>query len=296
MAELTGTGGGAQGGAAGTTVNVTAPQGDAASTPTRASTATDRRDASRTLVERLVAQWGSEARALDVLAQENYEHREALRTVKDENAQLKANQIPTGGVVLTGPEKDAWDKIKASGVAVDKVADTVKEAITLKADKLKTDRAAAIKAVAVTAKLDPDVLAPLCEQFHLDVEERAEKVAGANGKIEDGKVAYVRSSDDSKAAWEKLDTFIAKEGSPLKLFAVALKAKGTTQQQTSTNGTQSTNSQGVTSHVVPDLSGDTSSAGSSSDDPIARRLAARQKADANRVNPLMPTQQKSATT
>lgn len=289
MAEQTGTanGGTTQGGGAGTTVQITTAQGDGGTAPKGASTASERREGSRSLVERLVAQWGTEARALDVLAQENYEHREALRVLKDESARLTANQIPAGGVVLTGPEKDAWDKIKAAGVPVDKVADTVKEAITLKADKVKADRDAARKATATAAKLDGDVLAPLLDQFNLEVEVRTETVAGPNNTIVDGQVAYVRSSTDAKAAWEKLSDNIAKDGSPLKPFAIALKAKGSsTTQNGGTNGT-TTGSQGGTSHIIPDTTGDTHGS-TGGDDPISKRLKARDAQNAARPNPLMP--------
>jgi hypothetical protein len=287
MPEVTGPGTTAQGaGTTAATTQSTTSQGDGGGS-SRASTTADRREGSRSLVDRLVAKYGSEARALDVLADENWEYRERDRGRTDEIAALKLNQIPTGGVVLTGPEKEAWDKIKACGVPVDKVADTAKLAATLTTEKETAARTKARADVAADAQLDPLVLDPLLTQFELDVESRAEKVVGKDNKIVDGKVAYVRKATDKNATWEKLAEFIARDGSPLKPFALALKAKGIAGTNGTNNGTTSTDSHGVTTHVVPDQTG-TTQTGTTSDDPVTQRLAARQKADAGRVNPLLP--------
>lgn len=292
MAEQTGTGTGtaAQGAGGGTTVVVGTPQGGGTT-----STTAERRDASRTYAERLVARHGSEAKALDILAEENWEHREKIRTLTEANAQLTANQLPKDGVVLTGPEKAAWEAIKAEstklGVALDKVAATITEAKTLKDDKAKTVLETSRSAAATDAKLNPLVLTPLLEQFGYDVESRTEKVANGT-KVEDGKVVYIKKADDAKAAWEQLAPFIAKEGSPFKPFEAALKAVPANNGKP---GTTTVTSQGGITRVVPDTTGTTPTNTGGGDDPISKRLKARNDQNAARGNPLMPAVAKPAT-
>lgn len=287
MAEQTGTGTstGAQGGGGGTTVVVGAPQGGGTGGGT---TGTERREESRSLVDRLVAKYHSEGKALEVLAEENYEHRENIRILKETNTKLTTNQIPEGGVVLTGPEKAAWDAIKAEGtklgVALDKVAATMTEAKTLRDEKEKTALDTSRSSAATDAKLNPLVLTPLLDQFGYDVESRTEKVANGT-KVEDGKVVYIKKAGDQKAAWEKLLDFIAKEGTPLKPFEAALKAVPATNGKP---GTTTVTSQGGITRVVPDTGTTSTGSTTDGDDPVTKRLKARETADKSRHNPLMP--------
>lgn len=246
-----------------------------------------RREEQSAHTERMIAKYGTLERALDVVGAENYDYRQAAQKDAETIATLKRTQVPDGAVVLSGDDVKHWEKVKATGVPLDKVATTLTRAKELEADKVKADKAVTHAAVAKAAKMDPDVLAPLVEQFGLEVETRTVKVQKGD-KLEDVPEAFVRKAGDDKATWEKLADFVARDGSPLKPFAVALKAKATgTPAADGSNGTSSaTGSQGDTTHTFPAMIGD--SIGDAGDDFVTKRLNARNAANAARDNPLAP--------
>lgn len=282
----TGTAANAQGATSGTAAPATV-QGAGAEVAARGQ-GSERRAEVSAFAERMLGKYGTLERALDAIAGENYDYREAARKDETTIANLSKNQIPAGAVVLTGDDVKHWEKVKATGVPLDKVEGTLKRAAELEKEKLANDKKAAHASVAKAAKMDHDVLSPLLDQFQLTAEIRKEKVAGPNGTVVDGEVAYVRAANDDKAAWEKLDAFVAKDGSPLKPFAVALKAKaGGTNGTSESSASSAAGSQGETTHAFTgNFGGD--SVGNVGDDFITKRLERTNKAAGSRPNPLAP--------
>lgn len=231
--------------------------------------------------DRLIRKYGSKDKALEVLGGELFDLREERREQDAEIETMKAKLTPDGAVVLTGAKAEAWKKIDALATELklpedklgEKIVERVKKADTLEAKEAKDTKSKARKDVAAAADMDGDVLDPLLEQFGLEVETKEIQVQGTDGKLTPKKVAHVRKAGDANAAWEKLSDFAARDGSPLKPFAVALAKKTSTTTQTTNAGFN-----------FPDQQGGTSNTAGSAVDKKLEQINSR----ANRANPLVP--------
>jgi hypothetical protein len=275
------------GGSGSATTGIAAPARRRKSHESRAAGAGD-------IVDRLVHRYGSEAEALRVLAGENFDFREREREREQEIEDLKTKQVPDGAVVLTGDDAKAFTAIKATGVALDKVAERVKLAGDLEGKQAATERRTSQDAAAKALKWNPDVLAPLLDTRKLVIELR-DVVVKEQGKADrTAKVPYVRE-DKQGASWERLDELVTRDES-LKNFLPAL-------QKVPASGTQGTNGD---SAAGSSSSGSAASTTSSSDtifpftqtpsqgggsdssgDAVDKFVTARNKSAAARTNPLV---------
>ena len=226
------------------------------------------------LVDQLIHKYGSRDRAIEELAKQTYELREDRREADEEIETLKAKVPADDAVVLTGDEKKKWEAVKAIDLPGEKIKERVTKADELEKAKAKTDLSTKRKAVATAAGVNGDVLDPLLDQFGLEVENKEIQVQGADGKLTPKQVAHVRKAGDANAAWEKLSDVMARDGSPLKPFAVALNMKA---------GAAATEQRTTSGVPFPDQSGGTNNSGTSS---IADEFLKRNKERAERGNPL----------
>jgi hypothetical protein len=295
MAEQTGSNSGAQGAGAGSGTADSAQGAGAAVAARAGADNTAKRAETSAIAERFLAKFGTYERALEVMAGEHFDYREAARKDAETIAALQRNQTPKDAVVLTGDDVKAWEKVKATGVPLKDMAATLDRAKTLEAEKARADRASKHTDVAKAAKLDPVVLSPLVEQFGFDVDTRIVKVQKRDGSgLEDQPQAIIRKAGDDKAPWEPLVEFIGKADSTLYPFRDALKAKGTSDGGNGSNGTGTTSgtrtgSQGETLHTFADDfaagGGDGGNAGGG--DIIAKRIKTQNDAAGKRSNPLL---------
>lgn len=285
----TGSATGAQG-ATGGNANTDTAQGAGAAVAARAGADTSsKRAETSAIAERFLAKYGTYERAIEVMAGEHYEYREAARKDAETIGTLQRNQVPKDAVVLTGDDVKHWEKVKATGVAIDKIAPTLERAKVLEAERVKLERATKHADVAKAAMLDKDVLSPLLEQFGFDVDTRVVKVQQGD-KLVDQQQAIIRKAGDDKAVWEPLSEFIAKDGSPLKPFGVALKLKGNANNNggSAANGNAS-GAQGATTHAFADAFGTSGDAGNGGGgDFVTNRIKTQNSAADKRTNPLRP--------
>lgn len=259
---------------------------------------TERREAVPGIADRFIVKYGTMEKALEQLAGELWDLRDERRDYEDKIADLEARQVPTDGVVLTGDDRQAWEKIKAAateqGTTPAKVPERLKLAKELEGKDAQRSLTESRAAVAKAAQLNPLVLDPLLSQFALAVEVRKEKVPDGKGGVVDGEVAYVRKADDEKAPWEKLADFIAKDGSPLKPFAAALAAKpgqgsgtGNAGGSTSTGNSSTSDGSGAVSHAFPVMTGGNTGDSATTGDPAVDFLNRRNAAAGKRANPFL---------
>lgn len=246
------------------------------------------------LVQSLLGRFGSSDRALEHLAQDNYELREDRReqdtVIAGLKTTLKTKTVPEGAVVLTGPKAEAWKKIDAFATELklpeDKIGDTLveraKKAATLESEKQKSELSAARKAVAKAAGVNGDVLDPLLDTYSLEVRTVEVEVQGTDGKTTKKQIAEVRKAGDANASWERLTDFVAKDTSPLKPFAAALAAK-TTQQSGNAGNAGNAGNGGTTGIAFPDQQGGNQSGGAN---PVVEDFLKADRERANRSNPL----------
>lgn len=244
------------------------------------------------IVDRLVHRYGSEAEALRVLAGENFDQRETLRERDDTIEELRQKQTPDGAVVLTGDDAKHFAAIKATGVALDKVAERVTLAGKLEGEQAAQTRRTSQDAAAKALNWNPDVLAPLLDNHKYLTELRDIVVKEAGKADRTVKVPYVRK-DAQGSAWERLDELVAREES-LKPFLPALKtvpASGTqgANGNGAVGGSSSGSAAGTTgdaSTIFPFTQSPAQGAGDGSSDPVDKFITNRNKAAAARSNPL----------
>jgi hypothetical protein len=227
-----------------------------------------------------------------VLAGENFDFRESQRDRDEEVDRLKKNQVPDGAVVLTGDDAKHFTAIKATGVALDKVAERVKLAGDLEGKQAASERRTSQDAAAKALTWNPDVLAPLLDNHKYLIELRDIVVKEAGKADRTVKVPYVRK-DAQGSAWERLDELVTRDES-LKPFLPALKtvpasgtqgANGSSAAGGSSSGsTASTTSDATT--IFPFGQSPSQSGGDGSSDPVDKFINNRNKAAAARTNPL----------
>lgn len=280
-------GGTPQGGAPATTTPTT-PQGGAPQSTL--ATYDNRRDAVQGIADRLITRHGTADRALEVLAGENFDYRETIRQRDQEIAQLRARQVPDGGVVLTGGDVQRWEKFNKLAVTdPDKVAERLARADTLEADASKTSAKTVHEKAASAFGYNPDVLSDLITQRGLAVELR-DAVIVTNGKSETKQLPFVRKANDANAAWQRLDEYAAND---LKFYLPALttKPQGGDANNAGGSSTQgATGTQGTQGSVIPwtGATGTQGAQGAPGGSVVDQHLAKRKKVE-QAPNPLVKT-------
>lgn len=238
------------------------------------------------IVDRMLAQHGTYDNAIRVLAGEAYVLREEAREHEEEIEGLRARQIPDGAVVLTGDEAKALTTIKATGVALDKVAERVKLAGDLEGQQAANTRRTSQDAAAKALNWNPAVLAPLLDSNKYVIELRDVVLKEAGKQDRTVKVPYVRE-DKPNAAWEKLDELVARADN-LKPFLPALKT--VTTNANGADGSSSSGSAASTTggnETIFAFTQTPSQGDGSSADPVDRFIASRNKRADARSNPLV---------
>lgn len=273
--------GGSQGGSPGGTTVVV--QRDGGSETSRTA---ERADAVQGIVDRLVTRYGTMARALEVLAAENHEHRESLRQLRQEADGLKAKVPADGSFVLTADQKKVWDAIVATKVPLDKVAERLTRANELETKQAEADFAKLVEQGAATFKLNAPVLQSLLKDKGYTLELRDVIVDGKTTKV-----PYVRKANDDKAAWDKLDVAI-ENNAELKPYLPALKTlpQGGNASESGGGASGRDGSSDFVSHDMPSNSSSASSAqgGGGSGGSVVDQHLAKQKSRSERPNPLRP--------
>lgn len=241
-----------------------------------------RADATQGIVDRLVTRYGTLEAALNVLAGENFEHRETIRTLNEKITGLEKSQVPNGALVLSADEKKVWDSIKAANIPIEKIVERVKLADTLEAQQREHDFGKLVDDGAAAVKFNASVLRGLLRDKGYSLELR--DVLQTDGKTT-AKMPYIRKANDDKAAWEPLATAAERE---FKDYLPALKAlpQGGGAGGTG-NGTGAGATQGVATHAMPSQSSASTSQGDGGS-AVDQHLARMQKR-AERPNPLKPS-------
>jgi len=281
------------GSSSGSSSSGSATTGIAGAEPRRRRTHESRAQGAADIVDRLVHRYGSLEEALRVLAGENFDFREAQREHDAEVERLRQHQVPDGAVVLTGEDAKHFAAIKATGVALDKVAERITLAGKLEGEQAAQTRRTSQDAAAKALSWNPDVLAPLLDNHKFLIELRDIVVKEAGKADRTVKVPYVRK-DAQGSAWERLDELVARDES-LKPFLPALKtvpASGTQGANGSgaAGGTQSGTGAGTTGDattIFPFTQQPSQGGGDGSADPVDKFITNRNKAAAARTNPLL---------
>lgn len=262
-----------QGGApGGTTVVVQGGDGGSASRTER------RADAVQGIVDRLVTKYGTLEAALQVLANENFEHRESLRTLNEQIATLTQNQVPKDATVLSGDDKKAWDAITAAKIPVAKIVERVKRADELEAADAEGKFAALVASGAQAVKYNPTVLQGLLKDKGYVLEMRDVSVDGKTSKL-----PYVRKANDDKGAWELL-TATAEQA--FKDYLPALKTLPQGGGGVNASGGSGNGTAPIVTTPIPSQSS-SGSQGDAGGSAVDQQLAAMKKR-AERPNPLRP--------
>lgn len=206
------------------------------------------------------------------LEKDNYDYREARRTMETEIENLKKNPAGEGNVVVKKEDADALEEIRKAAPegdlkkakdTIEKGAKAIAELDAIKKDKVYTDAAS-------IAKYNPTVLTDVLKARNLSVEIETEKVKDGD-KVEDVQVAYVVDADKKKT---KLVEYAE---SNLKEFLPSLKVEG------------GGNPGGGGTNWVPQGGG---SGGGSGDGSklVDKFLEDRNKKQESQTNPLQPAQ------
>jgi hypothetical protein len=192
--------------------------------------------------------------------------------LNNDKAELAVRALPDGHVAIPVVDKQLLDAVKPLGT-VDEIKTKVAEYPKLKEQAETVTRQQKLSSVAQVLGFNADVFSqlpglPAPESFEVrDRTENGQVVKNAKGETE--KVVIVKLQENGQAVEKNfLDYF--NSNSALKLFEPALKA-GAQQQQQQTR-------------QVPHQTGNT---GAETDDPVAKRLAAREEARQQNPNPLM---------
>jgi hypothetical protein len=241
-------------------------------------------DAVQGIVDRLTQRYGTVERALEVLAGENYEYRDQLRTQGEELAALRTKVPADGALVLTADQKKTWDAIVATNVPLDKVAERIKRAGELEAEQAKAAFDKLVETGASSVKFNAEVLKGLLTDKGYTLELRDTIVDGKTSKI-----PFIRKANDQNAAWEQLTVAAEKD---FKAYLPALK----TLPQGGTGGAGSGGTGGGSesvAHDFPNQSSASSSQGGGESGNVVDQFIERSKKRADRPNPLRPAATKS---